>query len=1525
MANNHIWEQWQEGDFITSEALNEIERRITSLDTDAVNINDQLTQLSSNLDAIDAATQNINTLAQNARTDAINAAETAVQQQIDALMTNTIQPALNSVNEARISLNTMMTSATNAISSGLAEIHAANENVNTQITNLLQYLIGESTVNPNASTTVLQRITQAAADAASEATTRLNLLTSAIQSIIDNDTQNRVYDVTVGLSSGQNSIRTYLDILSNNINSLSSAIGDTNSETSLVSQIGALNAAIFGNDSGSGDSDLSLLQKIEAMVGRPLGLQSGEQMVSGTTEYENSIMRYIRRIQGVLGIDGGIAGDESSDLLSDVTSLKTIIYGVTTVNNESVINTDPISHTLRDIVNTFYNSTISIYDRENDTNVSQTNRLDILVNTLSTQISTVIKDNANISSDIEALENTVQDLSPAYIDASSEVIGENNYLVLRRVEGINEAVPDSEEDLEASQLEGELKNTYIKLPQGGGGGVGTYDYLADIIDSPITNTSLKIGDECLLTFVWKVTDKNESNASLSGILQLALNGRNVLTQTIDSNIPQTIDLGQYIASSGRKNFTLSISHTAVPLKSHYYTITAYDAKLTVSLNSEQNFTNELITIPYLATIGSSQIGKTIQVFIDNNLTPVATETIYSETTTSISIPTPSAGAHILKMYFTANITENLQVTSNIYQVGIICRASRQEYITADLQDGFEIKQYDNLSFNYMVGRVVDIAETYNITVSINGHNYPRVAESFTITNFSTPINFLGPITIILTTENSSYTIHGTATTSAYTFELMGSENLFFELNAENRSNLESSEDRIKWDNNVRQNYLEYKAQQQYNKRYTELTSAEAAAIVEPTITFSNFLFSNQYDGWLQDENGKGFLRLRNTDTVTISNLPLFKQKVASDNITVEIEFKTSDVVNANTVFFSQKYLDDTTMQQAAINRELAIRAEMKELNTTDSDYDEERPYKTYTDFSLEELLSVLREKIIISLTPQQMTIYNSFVSRLQYKEEELTTISYVINGISNANKDDSQLIYTYINGVLSNIGKYGSVIGYNSISDLVIGSLECTTDIYAIRIYNTNLTSQQIVNNWIYGLSDLTERTQAYNRNDYTFVNRSDENQNIITTELLEKCAPGTPYLIISANGALTDDSAMPQVKGSNNATTVDLEYRDILNEQNSFLATGVKIQVQGTSSQFYPRKNYKIKMSSFTQNNITHKKKVTASDYVDGNVNGTLKPNIVKTGYKLSENSVPVFDFCLKADYASSEGVNNTGLVALYELLVQNNEAWQTEPQKLQIAGNPTPTDRIRQGVEGYPIVVFYLDTVNNPNGEPVFLGKYNFNNDKGTHDVFGFKTFQKNWYYDTANDPNENNPLLDENKDYLGDESWEGADNFYPLNVFRPYQNGPNSEILANDKWAQAFPARFPGAWEDATDTEKNGANAVNSPVPDRAALQEAIEWVYSTRTEVLKQDIHQNWYDAGIVPNDPDSILPEINETIRNEVAQDRENEYDADIAQLNTLINLVNTTPSEENSLALLNYKIQLIEKYPELLKNYDSNN
>lgn len=1266
------------------------------------------------------------------------------------------------------------------------------------------------------------------------------------------------------------------------LDNIEETLGDSSSGGgSLISRVGGLETNVdtiqdylgLGDQSGS---NTSLIDQIESALGRNLEYDSDDAAANPIAA--TPLLNTIRSILNTLGMEGGESSGATSNLVANVDALMQAVYDTKTENGEEVINNESLDYSLRDILGSFYNASAYIYDPQTKQSTLENGRLDLLVSKLSSSIKTVVETNASNTEDIDELNTQMADIASAYINARPAPIGENDYLVLTRTKGKEETVPQSEAELEQAILEGSLYNTYIKLPKGGGGGAVSYQYTAEIIDSPITNTSIKIGDTCNLSFTWRVVDKKESNTSLAGTLQLIINNSIVLTQIVDSNTPYTINLGEYINSVGRKNITLTIMHNAVPETSRYYTITAYNANLLVNLNTEQNFSSELINIPYLATIGSANIGKTLKVFLDDDEEPIATNTTFFETDTSIAIETPSAGAHMLRIYFIADINENLKLPSNIYQVGIICKAGRQEFIATDLANGFEVKQYENLSFNYIVGSSLASIETYNVTISINGEDYYREVPALKQINFTTQINTPGPLHIVITSANASYEVSGTViANTSYEFKLAAAENLIFNLPVENRSNQENNNQRKQWNNSAESNYLNMLAEQKFTKTYNDLTDEEKATIEKPTITLSNFLFADGYDGWLQDKNGKSFLRLRNTDQVTIHNFPLFKQNNLSDNITFEIVFKTSDVVNANTIFLNQNYNDDTTALQAAIQRELAIRQEMQEQGTTDEDYESEtRNYKLFTEFALTELLTVLQEKVIINLTPQRMTIYNSFISRLRYKEEEMTTISYVINGASNNNGDDSQLIYTYINGVLSNIGRYASLIGnYNSIGDLLIGSTECTTDIYAFRVYNTNLTSQQVVNNWIYDISNLTEKTSAYDRNKYPLVTRNSNNKNIITPETLKNCSPGTPYMTIKAQGDLKDSNAMPQSKGGDLATTVDIEYIDRLNEKNSFTASGVKIQVQGTSSQFYPKKNYKIKMSTFVQNNITHKKKPTADDYVNRDTSGQLKENIVKKGYKLSSSSIPVFDFCLKADYASSEGVNNTGLAALYEKLVQANQLWQTEPQKLQ-----TPEEKIgnqiRQGVEGYPIVVFYSDVKNHPNEEPIFLGKYNFNNDKGTHDVFGLKTFQENWYYDTEVDPNENNPLLDENKPYLGDESWEGADNFYPLDVFRPYENGPGSALLGLDKWSQAFPARFPGAWEDATDTDKNGASAVYSLVPDRAALQEVIEWVYSTRTEVLKQATDRSWYDAAADVNDPDYVGPE-NGLTREEVLAQHLNKF------------------------------------------------
>jgi hypothetical protein len=60
----------------------------------------------------------------------------------------------------------------------------------------------------------------------------------------------------------------------------------------------------------------------------------------------------------------------------------------------------------------------------------------------------------------------------------------------------------------------------------------------------------------------------------------------------------------------------------------------------------------------------------------------------------------------------------------------------------------------------------------------------------------------------------------------------------------------------------------------------------------------------------------------------------------------------------------------------------------------------------------------------------------------------------------------------------------------------------------------------------------------------------------------------------------------------------------------------------------------------------------------------------------------------------------------------------FRTEAQKTAIA-NELGYD-VRTTIDGFPILVFYRLTKDDP---LVFIGKYNFNNDKSTPSVFGFE----------------------------------------------------------------------------------------------------------------------------------------------------------------------------------------------------------
>lgn len=389
------------------------------------------------------------------------------------------------------------------------------------------------------------------------------------------------------------------------------------------------------------------------------------------------------------------------------------------------------------------------------------------------------------------------------------------------------------------------------------------------------------------------------------------------------------------------------------------------------------------------------------------------------------------------------------------------------------------------------------------------------------------------------------------------------------------------------------------------------------------------------------------------------------------------------------------------------------------------------------------LISCMSEGRGLEITTQKATLIsqNSTIGT-QYKEEEHIRLSFVVSKRAN-----NRLLLCYINGILSGVVQYPDGDNFSQLTPvgITIGNAECTTDIYNIRIYDNDLTRYQILDNWI-----ADTRVASLKRDRYVRNNIYDAYGQIT----IDTNKDDLPYLVIE--GAVS-----PQFKGDKK--TCSGYYIDPLNPNKSFMFTDAQVDVQGTSSQYYYVKNYKIKYKG-----------------------GFILPNGATVEvYQMNSNSIPTDTFTYKADVASSEGANNVVLSELYNDLCPV----KTPPQEAD--------PKVRQTIEGHPIVVFW-DYGNGPQ----FIGKYNFNNDKGTEEVFGFTE---------------------------GDESWEIRQNGTERVGFR-------SADFSTDDWKNDFEARYP---EDNVDVTNLAAFA---------------EWLVSTNTEAATNNaINAVTYDGVVYTAD------------------------------------------------------------------------
>lgn len=374
------------------------------------------------------------------------------------------------------------------------------------------------------------------------------------------------------------------------------------------------------------------------------------------------------------------------------------------------------------------------------------------------------------------------------------------------------------------------------------------------------------------------------------------------------------------------------------------------------------------------------------------------------------------------------------------------------------------------------------------------------------------------------------------------------------------------------------------------------------------------------------------------------------------------------------------------------------------------------------------ILSCLSGGRGLFLTAQKVQL-NSEQSEIsmQFKENEHVRVAFVVE-----KRTENRLVYCYINGIMSGAIQYPVNDDFSQTEPvgISIGSNECTIDLYNIRVYDNDLTRSQVLDNWIADTQDVEEMLSRYQRNQVY-----DAYGNVV----IEQLPHDLPYLILECN-------ELPQYKGDKK--TVSGSYTDPIHPERCFTFNGAQFDVQGTSSQYYERKNYKGKY----KNGFVMASGATADDF------------------KLRDASIPVATFCYKADVASSEGANNVELVRLYDMACPYKTPAQREDE------------RVRQGIDGFPIVIFWHNTASD---EMLFMGKYNWNNDKSTEETFGFQE---------------------------DDESWEVLNNTSDRVLYK-------SADYSGDVWTGDFEARFPDTDPAYTDVTQ---------------LREFAEWVVETDTE-------------------------------------------------------------------------------------------
>ncbi len=383
----------------------------------------------------------------------------------------------------------------------------------------------------------------------------------------------------------------------------------------------------------------------------------------------------------------------------------------------------------------------------------------------------------------------------------------------------------------------------------------------------------------------------------------------------------------------------------------------------------------------------------------------------------------------------------------------------------------------------------------------------------------------------------------------------------------------------------------------------------------------------------------------------------------------------------------------------------------------------------------------------------------------EFKENENVRFAFVMNRVSGVTNKGLAFIYT--NGIVARCINYSITDDFASSANIQFsGSSQAQVLLKAIRVYNQALSSDDILNNYTLYRDNVADMMDVYDRN-----NVYEEGT---VTFSPDKMVNRLPVMIVTGD--------IPTLENTNDKDTqiiVDIEYTNMQDPSKNFTMTQAAMRPQGTSSMGYPKKNFRI----YTQK-------------VDGTILKDSQGNIVANKlYAFTDGAQPVDTWCLKADYAESSGTHNTGIARMWHDILMNTQldgeyVLRTNAQKAAILSNYQYD--VRTTIDGFPILLFYRRTATS---DLIFIGKYNFNNDKSTESVFGFEGI-----------PNFNNSRM---------QCWEILNNGNAIALFTNISDFYKTITVGNETqegWKFAFESRYPDTKTPITTDLYNFATWMN-----------------------------------------------------------------------------------------------------------------